>query len=284
MRIKHSKYKNTGLIFELLVRQITSETITQTSSPAIQILKKHFSKNSTLTKELKLYEFITKNKSLSFDKADMILSSVTEISRKLNQKLLKQQKYDLIADIKEHYDLTDFFSKKIRDYKPLAALYCLLEAQNSKQLIDPQVFVDNKTTIFEHLTSTSQSEGDIKDTLVEEFSKYDKDLKLLTYKILLEKFNNKYDNLTVEQKEILREFITSISTDNKLREYVNERLEEVKSRLTSLKGKIEDEVTVIKLDEIVKNITPLEKGQTVKDEMVTVLLEYFELIKELETL
>jgi len=185
MKIKHSKYRNTGLIFELLVKQVAADTLDNKDSAAIAIIKKHFAGKTSLAKEYKLYEFITKNRNVNQSKAEAIVSTITEISRKLDQKSLKNQKYDLISEIKESYNIEDFFAIPVREYKPLAALYCLLEAQNNSDVVNPQILVDNKTTILEHLTSAPQKEEDVKDTLIEDYSKYDKDLRLLTFKILL---------------------------------------------------------------------------------------------------
>ena len=128
MKIKHSKFRNTGLIFELLVKQIASDTLNREDSAAVNILKKHFTGKTALVREFKLYEFILKNKGIGQNKAETILSTITEISRKLNRKTLKEQKYNLISDIKESYNIEDFFSIQVSDYKALASLYCLLEA------------------------------------------------------------------------------------------------------------------------------------------------------------
>ena len=221
MKVKHSKFRNTGLIFELLVKQIASDTLNNRDSAAVRILKENFTGKTALAKEFKLYEFIAKNKNISQSKAEAIVSTITEISRRLDQKQLKEQKYKLISDIKENYNTEEFFSIQVRDYKALAALYCLLEAQNNADLVDPSVLVDNKTTILEHLTSSPQKENDVKDTLIEDYAKYDKDLRLLTFKILLEKFNDKYKDLLPEQKNILKEFITSVNSNARLRLYIS---------------------------------------------------------------
>ena len=204
MKIKHSKYKNTGLIFELLVKQIAADTLSNTESPALKIMKRHYTGQSALVREFRLYEFILKNKGVSQQRAETIVNTLSEMSRKIDRVALKNQKYNLIKEVKEAYDLDEFFTIKVRDYKALAAAYCLMEAQNTEGLVDPQVMVDNKTTLLEHLTEAEQSKKDVKDTLIEEFSKYDKDLRLLTYKILLEKFNGAYDNLLPEQKVNLK--------------------------------------------------------------------------------
>ena len=282
MKIKHSKFRNTGLIYELLIKQIAADTLENRPSPAIKILKKYYSGKSFLAKEYKLYEYITKNKGIGRDKAETVLSTITEISRKLDQASLKNQKYNLIADIKESYELEHFFSAKVRDYKGLAALYCLLEAQNNTELVDPQIFVDNKTTILEHLTEEVHDKGDVRQSLIEEYSNYEKDLKLLTYKILLEKFNKKYATLMPEQKQILKEFITSVDSTTKLREFVNSALENVKLQLTELTEVVQDDIIKIKLNEVVENITPVSNKQKVDTETLAILMQYYELIKEIK--
>lgn len=283
MRIKHSKYKNTGLIFELLVKQIAADTLSRQDSPAVKVLKKFYTGKSSLVREFRLYEYILKNKGVSQMKGETILSTITEVSRKIDRATLKKQKYELIAEIKNSYDLDEFFSMKVRDYKPLAALYCLMEAQNA-DLVSPQFIVDNKTTLLEHLTSSKQSEENVKDALVEEYSKYDKDLRLLTYKILLEKFNGAYDNFLPEQKSILREFINASESQVKLRTLINEELEKVSAAVNELKEKVTDDIAKIKLDEVSKSITPISNKTKVGDNHIINLLQYYELVNELRSL
>ena len=284
MKIKHSKFRNTGLIFELLVKQITADTLNNSDSAAVSILQKFFANSTSLAKEYKLYEFITKNRNVSQSKAEAIVSTITEVSRKLDVKNIKAQKYKLISEIKEHYNIDEFFGMQVRDYKPLAALYCLLEAQNNDNLINPQVLIDNKTTILEHLTSAQQNQEEVKDTLIEEYSKYDKDLKLLTFKILLEKFNSKYKNLLPEQKNILKEFITSVNSQTRLRSLVNEEMNKIASAVRNLSSKITNEVVKIKLSEVAKSIKPLDKKSKVNDSHLVNLMQYYDLVNELKSL
>ena len=284
MKIKHSKFRNTGLIFELLVKQVASDTLNNRDSAAVSIIKKYYAGKTSLAKEYKLYEFITKNKNVSQSRAEAIISTITEVSRKLDQATLKKQKYDLISEIKENYNIDDFFSIQVRDYKALAALYCLLEAQNNSDLVDPQTLVDNKTTILEHLTLAPQNEEDVKDTLIEDYAKYDKDLRLLTFKILLEKFNDNYKDLLPEQKRILKEFITSVSSGTRLRTIVNEELTNISVEVKALAGKVKDDVTKIKLDEIAKAIVPVSNKEKITDAHLVNLMQYYDLVNELRTL
>jgi len=284
MKIKHSKYRNTGLIFELLVKQIAADTLDNKDSKAIDILKKFYSNKSTLAKEYKLYEFLSKNNKLLQSKAEAVLSTITEVSRKLDQKTLKAQKYELISEIKKDYNLEEFFGMEVRNYKPLAALYCLLEAQNNSSLVDPQFLVDNKFTILEHLTSNPQEKEAVKDSLIEDYSKYDKDLKMLTFKILLEKFNDKYRDLLPEQKNILKEFITSVNSNRRLYKLVNREFENILKEVNQLVKKVKDDVVKIKLQEVIKSITPLTKTEKVNDTHLVNLMQYYDLVNELKNL
>jgi len=284
MRIKHSKYKNTGLIFELLVKQIAADTLSKKDSNAVEILKNYFTGKSALVREFKLYEFVLKNKSVSQSKAESIVSTIIEVSRSIDKKLLKTQKYNLIKEIKDNYNIEDFFSINVKDYKPLAALYCLMEAHKVSDVIDPNFLVDNKTTILEHLTRETQNKKAVRDNLIEEYSKYDKDLKLLTFKILLEKFNSKYGSLLPEQKNILKEFITSVNSSTKLRNIVNEEFKKLKVVIENLTHNIEDEIVVIKLQEVAKTINPISKTKRVTDEHLINIMQYYELVQELKGL
>ena len=284
MRIKHSKYKNTGLIFELLVKQIAADTLDKKDSNAVEILKKYFTGKSALVREFKLYEFVLKNKSVSQSKAESIVSTIIEVSRSIDKKLLKTRKYNLIREIKDNYNIEDFFSINVKDYKPLAALYCLMEAHKVTDIVDPNFLVDNKTTILEHLTRERQNKKVVRDNLIEEYSKYDKDLKLLTFKILLEKFNSKYGSLLPEQKNILKEFITSVNSSTKLRNIVNEEFKKIKVVIENLTHSIEDEIVVIKLQEVAKSINPISKTKRVTDEHLINIMQYYELVQELKGL
>lgn len=284
MKIKHSKFRNTGLIFELLIKQIAADTLNNQDSPAVDLIKKYYSGNTSLAKEYKLYEFISKNKNVSQSRAESILSTITEVSRRLNQKQLKKEKYNLISEIKESYNLDEFFAIQFTNYKPLAALYCLLEVQNNENLVDPGFLIDNKTTILEHLTSSKQDREEVKDTLIEEYSKYDKDVRLLTFKILLEKFNDRYKDLLPEQKNILKEFITSVNSQKKLQNLIIDETLKIRKKIDLLSTRVKDDVTRIKLAEVSKAInTPKPIGK-IKDSHLVDLMQYYDLVNELKQL
>jgi len=280
MKIKHSKYKNTGLLFELLVRQITADTLNGGSSPSLNILKKSFAKTE-LGKEYKLYETLFKNKNLSEGKAEVTLNTVLEATRKLNRSALRREKYNLINEIQKHYNLNEFFKHQVPNYKGYAAFYKLIEIYNSDKLSETNEIIENKITILEQLTEKPISEKKVKQDLVEEFAKYDKDLRVLTYKVMLEKFNGKYANLNKGQKEILKEFINSIDNTPRLKEIYNTKINEIKKVLKLQARKVKDDTTKIKLLEVVKLLKEIDKGSKINNDDLINLLQYYELTEEL---
>jgi hypothetical protein len=279
MKIKHSKYKNTGILFELLVRQITADTLKGSDSPAIDLLKNYFVKTS-LGREYKLYESIIKSKVISEGKANSLISTILENSRKFNRTSLKRQKYSLINEIKKHYNLESFFGSKIKNYKEIASVYTLIESYNSKEVTDITQINNNKVTLLEYLTKQVISKP--KDKLLEEFAGYDKDLRQITYRVLLEKFNDKYDDLSKEQKEILKEFIYSVDSTPSLRNFYNDKVSILKNILTEESKNIKDKATQIKINEVAKLLTELNKTDKVDNDNLVDLLQYYELVKEIQ--
>ena len=280
MKIKHSKYKNTGILFELLVRQITADTLKGGNSPAIDILKEYFI-NTSLGKEYKLYESILKSKVLNEGRANMVIDTILGASTRFNRTSLKKQKYNLINEIKKHYNIESFFGSKISNYKELASLYTLIESSNSKNVKSTDQVLENKITLLEHLTK-KEIENTSKQTVLNEFSKYDKDVRTLTYKILLEKFNDKYDSLTNDQKQVLKEYINSVDSTPDLRNFYNNKILDLRSTLKEITKNIKDKATQVKITEVTKFLTELKKTDKVGDSNLVDLLRYYQLVNEIQ--
>jgi len=277
MSIKHSKYRNTGLLFELLVRQVTSDTLEGKKSPAINILKKYFV-NTELGKEYRLYEQLTLRKSLTEAKAEIIINTLVEASTKLKRAEIRKQKYNLVKEIKNNYDLENFFKAKVNNYKIYAALNNLIENQSLED-VKPSAVINNKLTLLEHLTATPVKQP--VDELVAEYKTYSKDVRILTYQMLLEKFNEKYDHLNTKQKEVLRQVINSVDNTDKLKDYYNSQILEIQKILAKKQTTVVNEVVKIKLQEVSKYIKPLEKTEKLTNDCVINLLQYYELLNEL---
>jgi hypothetical protein len=279
---KHSKFKNTGILFELLVRQVTSDLMSNQDSKAVPIIKKFF-KGTELSKDYNLYNTILNAPKLSEGKAEALINVVIDQSKKLDIDKLNKEKYNLIREIKKHYDVENFFKAKIDNYKISAAVYNLLETAGNKEFTDTKTIIVNKLTILEHVTKELMTEAKVEKKAVEEFMKEDKDIRLLAYRILVEKFNTEYSTLSQEQKGILKEYINNVSDTKQLKLFLNNKIEQVREEIEGLIPQIEDKVTFIKLTEVLNLIKPISERQSIKDENLVSLMQYYELVKEIKS-
>ena len=280
MKVKHSKYKNTGILFELLTRQLTADTIAGSNPKALSIIKKYFSGDSTLLKEYKIYHTFIGKKYKKESRATILINTLIEAYSKLNKGQLRREKYNLIKEIKETYDINNFFKAKISNYKVMASIFNLLENNNAS----PLSIVNSKVTLLEHITGKTLSNKPKKNVVMEDYAKYDKDTRLLTYKVLLEKFNDKYSGLGENQKTLLKEYVNSVTNSPILKTFINKEIKEVKKAITGYSKKVKDKAVAIKLTETKNMIKPLCKKSSVNDDNVINLLNYYELVNELKTI
>lgn len=279
MRVKHSKFKNTGILFELLVRQITADSMANQNSKALGLIKKFFM-NSEMAKENKLYQSLVNSEQLNEQKANVVISTILEMSSKIDRVKLNKEKFNLIREIKSAYDFQDFFKAKINNYKTLASIYVLFESYTDKKFKNPETIISSKINILEHLTRSNSAAN--LSPIVEEFLQQDKASRVLVQKVMLEKFNKKFAKLTDEQKEVLREYIQSVSDSTKLKKFLDEKFKQVRLDLLGLQKSIDEPVTKIKVQEVITLINPILESKKIKDEQVSALLQYQELVNELK--
>ena len=283
-KIKHSKFKNTGFIFELLVRQITSEIMSANKSVAESILKEHFNGKKELSKELKLYQYLINEKYNSEAKAEKFIDTILEARKRLDEKKLIKEKYNLIKQIKETYGLDEFIKSPISNYKTLASIYKIFEVVTTNEQYEPTDIVNSRFTIAESIINSSIQNKDarIKDAVLEEYRKQDEDLRAISYKILVENFNSKYKNLTNEQKSLLREYINNINNTGKLNEFVGNEVSKLVTGLKEVGSKISDKVTQIKLAETISNIKKIKSVKKVREQHLSAMMMTYELLNELK--
>ncbi|CAB4142989.1 hypothetical protein UFOVP449_99 [uncultured Caudovirales phage] len=283
-RIKHSKFKNTGFIFELLVRQITAEIMSSNKSVAERILKEHFSSKKELSKELKLYQYLINEKYNSEVKAEKFIDTVCEARKRLDEAKITKEKYNLIKAIKENYNIDEFVKSPVSNYKALASIFKIFEVVTSNEQYEPTEIVSARFTITENIINSSIQNKDakIKDAVLEEYKKIDEDLRAITYKLLVESFNKKYKNLTAEQKLLLREYINNINNTGKLSQYVSNEVVRLTSALKEVGAKISDKVTKIKLSETISNIKKIKSVKRIKEEHLSAMMMTYELLNELK--
>ena len=213
----------------------------------------------------------------------MIISTLIESSKQLNRSVLKRQKYNLIKEIKNHYDLEEFFKTKLPNYKAQAALFTLLEVYNSENLSNPNQIIENKTVLLEYLVKSPIDKKEVKENILEEFRQQDKDIRVLAYRVLLEKFNDKYADLNSNQKATLKEFINSVDNTPKLREFYNTKITEIKNTLLTLNKQVTNKAIQIKVNEVVNILPNLGKTDKVNDDHLINLLQHYQLVEELES-
>lgn len=278
----HSKIKNTAILFELLSRQIASDTIQgKENSPAINIIKEYFNSKTNLAKELTLYQSLINENYKSKDKANYLINAVVKARKGLQLEGLKEEKYKLIREIKKHYDLESFFKTPLTDYKLYASIYRILEGSVS---VNPKELVDSRFTIVEHIVNKRKlkNSGDKTQVLINEYAKQDESVRLLAYRLLVDKFNDKYKNLSEKQKNILKEYINNVSNTTTLKTFVITEASALKKDLTKQLNKVQDKVVKIKLNEVVGLLGKYDKLKTVNESNILSLLLYYELHKELK--
>ena len=280
-RVKHSKIKNTGILFELISRQITVDVMNgDDKSKSVEVLKKYFNEKTELGKENQLYQVLLKENYNSSRKAEKLVDAVLRAREKLQNKKLRNEKYNLIKEIKKNYVVEDFFRARIPNYKVYASIYKTFLSETTP-VFDPKEEVESTFSIIEHITRNKIKSRDADSKVISEFKKEDKDLRLLSYQLMVDNFNGKYKNLNSMQRNLLKEYVNNISNTNSLREFINTEVVKIKQILNKILPRVTDNITKIKLTEAIKQTTNLSKGKIVKDKQVVALMRYYELIKEL---
>ena len=279
-KLKHSKIKNTSILFEVLTRQITADVLEGKDTKTVKIVKEFFNENTELGKELQLYRVLSEKTYNSADKAAQLLETVIKSRQRLSNSKLRNEKYNLIKQIKENYNVTDFMNVRLPNYKILASIYNIFQAETTTDTFNPEDVVNSKFTVLENIVGQKKSVKN--DNFLKEYKEKDKDLRLLAYQILVDKFNTKYKSLNESQKDLLKNYINNISNTNSLREFVDVEVSKTKKELQKHLTLVSDKITKIKLSEAIKQIETLKKGQVVTEKQVLNLMRYYELVKEIK--
>lgn len=278
-KAKHSKFKNAGILFELLTRQITSDILAgRDESFTKNLMFKYFHESKELGKEVQLYNFLIQQSSKDVGSADRILNVILQTRSKLNEKELDKQKYNLIKEIKEKYDIDEFLKNKIPNYKIYASVYKLFEDSTQNEVkFDVQELIESREYIVENLTREKKNSNEPLDV----YGSQPAEVRLIAYKFLIENFNKKYCNLLPDQKKLLKEYITNISNSSKFTQFVNEEYKRVSSILKQNVQNINSEIVKIKINEVISQFSSKTIVGVVKENQLSSLLNSYELVEEL---
>ena len=282
-RVKHSKFKNIGILYELLARQLTSDVLRdKKDGVAVDILKEYFGKDTEISKELELYNILQNKKTNNSKKAEDLLEIVIDARKKLSNAKLRKETYNLVKEIKTVFDTASFFKTRLPNYRFYASVYNLFADVGTEKELNPITKVNSKYTILENISYKKIKEEVVEGDVFKEFKESDVDVRLLTYKRLVDKFNTKYSTLTTEQKGILKKYIYNVSNNTELKEFVAKQLESIKTVLIKHRPKIRDEVTGIKLKGAINKIEEIKKKKHVDEATLTSVLRYYDLVRELK--
>lgn len=281
-RMRHSKFRNTGILFELLTKQVTADIIAgKDTSTAKDLLYKYFRENTEMGREWQLYNAVLTEKIKDEPHAERLFSVILEARKKLSGRKLAQEKYELIKEIKETYPIEEMLKAPVKNYRVLASIYKAFEDVSSSECkFDVNEVYQAKNCIVEHIVGKPKAHSE--DDLLNYYQTQSEDIRLLTYKLLCEKLNEKYASvLDEEQKAVLREYICNVANTNNFDVFVKKKVAEIKTTLNEMVGKIKDsDVMRIKIREVVNQLDKINPGKIVKDNHVMVLMLSYELLKE----
>lgn len=286
--IKHNKLRNTGILFELLVRQITADAMdNKQNGVAVKLMREFFNSKKELGKELMLYRAFFNVQNLSEQKAFQLLRLVTEQRKTLNQNELNSQKYLLIKEIKKNFNLKEFFSARIPSYKIYASIYKSFDAAtnglNDSTTIEE--LATSQFTVVEHLSGKILNREIKENTeLAKVIRSQEDDIRFLSYKILIERFNEKYKGLDEAQKRLLQEYIYNISNTSKLKAYTQTESHRLAKEIAQLSKRVTDKVVRIKLAEVISQLQKIQTTQVIKENHMTAMLIGYEILKELNSI
>lgn len=274
--IKHSKFSNTAIIYDSLMKQIIQDSLSENKSPAIKIYKKYFKTESLLNKELNLYNALFNMKFKNEERALYFIDRLKESRKRINNAQLKKERYELINEIKNNYNIEHFFKSDIREYKEYASLYKIFEYS---EFDHPSEINRCKFTLCEHLVNKPDKK-EITSEVVDEFKKLPKDVRGISYKILVREFNNKYSNLlSEEQKDLLRKLILNTNKIEFLN-YFKNSAKSIKEQLDKIKHK--DPVIQIKINEVSSLLCNYKNSKIINENDVYALMRYYDLLNEIK--
>jgi hypothetical protein len=281
-KAKHSKFKNAGILFELLTRQITADILAGRDETFTKnLMFKYFHESKELGKEAQLYNFVLQQTSKDTNAAERILNVVLQTRSKLDERELNKQKYNVIKEIKEKYNIDEFLKNKIPNYKLYASVYKLFENQTDQEVkFDMTEILESREYVVENLTKEKKSGEESLDV----YGSQSADVRLLAYKFLIENFNTKYSNLLPSQKKLLKEYITNISNSSKFTKFVNEEYKRVSVILKENLQTINSDIVKIKITEVVNQFSNKNVTGVVKENQLNTLLNAYELVEEIEKL
>lgn len=266
--MKHNKKRNTAFIYETLTRELTKAIVTKNlkkKEKVFSIIREHFEPDSVLTQELRLYRVLLETKNIQSQLAEKILHETKVAHTRLNEKSIFDAQSRIIAAINKNLG-QDAWANFVPNFKSLASVNGIFNPKASikRRVLFEQAIVDEMSAAKDTVTASRLDPLDN-----------------ITYNSFIKKFNDKYEALLKEQKELLNHFITSFADDGlELRVYLNEELGRIKGVVTQALEKEKVPLLSQKLAQVGEYLEELRKRET-RDEDLHKLLTTQQLVREL---
>ena len=198
---KHNKKRNTGLLYEFLVRAASEaiiESNDQKRDMALKIIKSHFSRDSELYREFRLFHSLAATTVVSESVADSILAAAKDAAKRYDARTLDHEKSMLIRNINHNLNDNRFYDRRVNEYTIYATIQTLLN--------------EWRRPIPVNIVQVAEFEQQLREWLLEEkvVATVDevKDADPLVEKLMLKKFNERYGRgLTEEQSNLIRSYV-----------------------------------------------------------------------------
>ena len=269
MKNKHNKKRNTAFVFEALAREATVAIIkgdTERKAKVVSIVRKHFTGDSLLKKDLECYRSLYENQNLDETTSKKIVEAVLAAKRLIDPDGLFKQQTEVINDINKELS-PETFNNFVPNYKSLATIAKMFNTNSPKQ----SVMLEAKIV-----------EGMVSDTETSSLEPMDS----ITFRTFTKKFNQKYgDTLLQEQKELLNQYISSFSNEElELKIYLNRelgRLKESLEKATEVEEVAADEEMINKTKLVKERLESLSSETTLTEATLFTILKTQELVKEI---
>ena len=268
MKVKHNKKRNTAFVYEALLKEITAAIIKkdkEQSNKIIDILRKHFSQDSLLKRDLECYRSLYEDQNISKDVSTKILKEATINKRMIDPEGLFRQQTEFIKDVNKNVS-PSVFNNFVPNYKALATINKLFNTTSPKE----KVLLEN--IIIENMSNeVTENSSEAIDNLV--------------YTTFVKRFNEKYDdNLLEEQRQLLSHYISSfVDNSLELKMFMNEEISRLKKNLSeALKQEdIKNDADMVKKTNQVIGVLKEFANNTDKERVLLTVLKTQQLVKEI---
>jgi hypothetical protein len=268
MKAKHNKKRNTAFVYEALIKEATYAILKndeERSHKVVSVIKKHFTADSFLKKDLECYRSLYENQGIDKEISEKILRESALAKRMIDPDGLFGEQSAMIGDVNKTIS-PSVFNNFVPNYKTLATISKMFNTNSPKE----KVILESR--IVENMSNT-----------IEE-SQVSYDIDDVVYATFVQKFNEKYnDVLLSEQKELLTRYISSFADNSlELKLYLNEEIGRLKLKLEESETTHEEQDSVI-IDKTKQVIGLLEgySDETDAQKVIMTVLKTQQLVKEL---